>query len=366
MLLRIIKTFEEFEKLAASWNGLLAESSADQIFQRWEWQYTWAKHYLGQDQLRIILAFEEGRLVGIAPFYNQFKHTAILRWRQLGFLGDGEVCSAYLDVIAAEKKKDSVLSAVVSFLFSEAKDDWDRLVLSELPAESASIDVLFREIDEPGKVMDISGHSCSPVIRLEGGVEALLNRIGRNERYNLRRKTKRLESSGAVEFHRMISPVEVEKEFSVFVGLHELRWKGKGRAGCFASSRFSQFHSEIAKLFSQEAWVRLDFLSVNGEKIAGIYGFTYRGTYSFYLPGFNPSVLPEVSPGILLLFESVRQASAEGCAEFDLLRGATTYKSAWASGCRRSLTLSLYNKTTMAAALKALEGIKSCVKVVLR
>ncbi|MGH9426845.1 MAG: hypothetical protein ACRD2L_11160, partial [Terriglobia bacterium] len=116
MSLRVVRTFEEFENLSVVWNGLLAESRADQIFLRWEWQYTWAKHYLDQDQLWIILVYEDEQTVGIAPFYRKTRCASLLRWRQLGFLGDGEVCSAYLDVIATEKKKDEALPVILSFL----------------------------------------------------------------------------------------------------------------------------------------------------------------------------------------------------------------------------------------------------------
>jgi CelD/BcsL family acetyltransferase involved in cellulose biosynthesis len=169
-----------------------------------------------------------------------------------------------------------------------------------------------------------------------------------------------------VVYYRASSNGDVQKEMEAFVGLHQMRWEQKGLGGCFKSQRFLEFHKEVSEIFSRRGWAHLDFLILDGEKVAGIYGYSYKGKYYFYLPGLNPEIFPETSPGTLLLFQCICQAIRDGCEEFDLLRGPADYKMAWANGLRRSMTLKLYNKTIRAAASKFIKSGKEIVKVLVR
>ncbi len=364
---RVATTLAQFEKLSSVWNDLLEGTSSNHLFLTWEWLYPWAKHYLDDDRLFILLVYEGDRLVGIAPLYiRKETHFGLLRFRRVVFLGTGEACSPYLDVIVSDRKKGAVLTALISYLYREAGGEWDILSLSELPAESSTLDYCYRMMGEAGKVIEITDQTCYPIIRLGKEVGDFLSGISGNERYNLRRKRDRLDEAGRVTFSHVSSPNDVEKEMAAFVALHQMRWEQNGKGGCFKSERFLTFHRAISESFGRKGWLRLDFLTLDGEKIAGIYGFSYQGRYSFYLPGLNPQVVPEASPGNLLLYECVQRAIREGCAEFDLLRGAADYKLAWANFIRRTLTVRMFNKGVRAAALKLAESGKEAVKVLVR
>jgi len=366
--LRVVTTMEEFRTLSGLWNELVRRTSSDNIFLMWEWLYTWSKHYLGANQLWIILVYRgENEIIGIAPLYiRRVKMAGRLTLREMKFLGTEEVCSSYLDFIVSEKNKREVLHKIYSYLHDEGRRTWDILTLPEIPSESTTIDILGGFIQEAGKVVEIVGSTSCPIIELSGSVEDFLAEISSNERQNLRRKMKCLKNAGNVAFHRASSPTEVEKEMDAFVSLHQMRWAQKGSGGSFQSQRFLMFHREISQLISQKGWVQLDFLLLNGEKIAGVYGFLYNGKYSFYLPGLNPSIVPKVSPGKLLLFHCIEEAIREGCTQFDLLRGLANYKKAWANGLRRSLTLRHYNNHVRTTAFQLMENGKEMVKVLLR
>ena len=364
---RAVTSLEAFEGLQKAWDELLGETASNQIFLTWTWLYTWAKHYVKPHQLLILLVYEASRLVGIAPLYIVTEtRYGMLRLRRVTFLGSGEVCSAYLDLIAPERKKAEVVSAIMSHLYGEAGNEWDLMTWTDLPDDSSSIDHLHHITGESGKVLRIVEQTCCPVARLDPTADAFVQRLSANERYNLRRKRIRLEKAGRVEWVHTGFMVDIERDFSAFVELHQRRWRGKGMAGCFGNPRFLAFHREIAEVLNRKGWLRLHFLRLNGDAIAGIYGFSYGGRYSFYLPGFDPTSVPEASPGILLLFECVTEAIRDGCREFDFLRGAAGYKMVWADGVRRSLTLSLYNRSARAAAFSLAESGKELVKVLAR
>lgn len=367
--IRAITSLEELETLSERWNSLLKETkSAYNIFLTWEWLSTWARHYVEKNNLWILLVYkEENQLVGIAPLYFQRTRTlGVLKLREIRLLGSGEVCSSYLDFIVSEKHKRMVLYEIYRYLHQEAARLWDILTLSEIPAESSSIDLWNELVQTAGKVMEIVDMIVCPVIELPRRLEDFLENIGGSERYNLRRKRRRLEQEKHLAHVRASSPHDVQKELDAFIELHRLRWKETGSDGAFQSQRFLSFHRDIARVFSERGWVHLDFLLANGEKIAGVYGYSYNGRYSYYLPGFNPAIAPHASPGILLLFHCVEEAIRGGCSHFDLLTGWADYKIAWATSLRRCLTLRHYNKSVGAAATKLLTSGKDTVKIIVR
>lgn len=365
---RLVTNLDGFRALATVWNCLLQRTRTDNLFLTWEWLYVWAKTYLGTDELWIILVYERDRdLVGIAPlFIKRVKAFGVANRRDLRFLGTEEVSSSYLDFIVLEKKKQAVLRHIYDFIHNEASSAWDTLTLSEIPAESSTVDLWWGFADQDGKVLDLVGTTGCPIIELTGRLEDFLRNIGGGARYDLQRKRKRLEREGCPVYDRAVSVQEVEKKLDSFIQLHELRWKDKAGGGVFQKTRFARFHREVARRLSENGWVRLDFLLLDGEPVAGVYGFTYKGRYYYYLPGLNPRAVPGASVGRLLLYHCVERAIAEGCGECDLLRGAAQYKVAWATRIRRSLTIRHYNRHVRAGLTRFFESAKSTLKVLVR
>lgn len=291
--LQVVRTLKEFDTLAKRWSGLLGATASDNIFLTWEWLYTWAKHYLAENRLWIVLVYKGNQLVGIAPFYIREQRDGLVKVREMRFLGTEEVCSSYLDFIVLEKHKKAVLHLIYRHLHEEAEGFWDVLTMSEIPAESSSIDLWDGFIQEAGKVVEIAGTTVCPVIKLTECLEDFLLSLSGNERYNLQRKRKYLEQAGQVAYERASSSADVEQAMELLVRLHQMRWEERGARGVFRSQRYLMFHMEIAQIFAEKGWVQLDFLRLNGEPIAGIYGYGYKGCYSFYLPGFNFTIVPK-------------------------------------------------------------------------
>ncbi|MGI0015359.1 MAG: GNAT family N-acetyltransferase, partial [Nitrososphaera sp.] len=203
--IRVVTTLHEFEALAERWNCLLRRTAADNIFLTWEWLYTWARHYLGAHRLWIILVYNNrDELVGIAPFYiEELTRFGLLRCREVRFLGTRGVSSSYLDFIIPEKHKKTVLPLIYQFLHGEGRDLWDTLTLSEIPAASSTLNLWQGLVQDAGKALDIVGRTVCPVINLPTDVEEFKRSISGNQRYNLKRKRKRLEQAGHVAYERI-------------------------------------------------------------------------------------------------------------------------------------------------------------------
>ena len=368
LTIRAVTSLEEFKGLTCEWDRLLRTVPGHGIFLTWEWLYYWSKHYLGSNQLRILLAFDEReRLVGIAPLYlRRAKAQGVISFRELRFLGSEAVCSSYLDVIVNEQHKPALLQSLYRYLFNEARGEWDILTLSEVPAESSTLDLWNELFEEAGKVGEVVSTTGCPVIRLPGAIETYRAGLGRNRRYTLQRKTKYLQRAGRMEYARVTSPAEIEAAFESLVDLHQQRWSTSANGGVFANDVSRRFHREVVQVLSERGRVSLDLLALNGRPIAAIYGFVYEGCYYFYLPGFDPAALPKASPGLLLLYHRIEQSIRAGERTVDLLQGAQPYKREWSNDLRRSVTWRYYNRHARALALKLLGSAKQAVKILVR
>lgn len=365
---RAVTSLEEFKGLAQEWERLLRTMPGHSLFLTWEWLFYWAKHYLGDNRLRILLALDDHeRLVGVAPFYLRTTRVqGLIPVRELRFLGSETVCSSYLDVIVNETHKRAVLQSLYRYLFNEARVEWDILTFSEMPAESSTLDLWNELFDEAGKVGEVVSTTCCPVIRLPGEVEAYRAGLGRNRRYTLQRKMKCLQRAGQVEYSRATSPADVHSSLESLITLHQRRWSTGLSGGVFASERSKLFHREIVQILNERGRVSIDLLQLDGRPIAAIYGFVYEGVYYLYLPGFDPAASPKASPGLLLLHHRMEQAIRDGAEMVDLLQGAQPYKLEWCTDLRRLVTVRYYNRHARAVALKLLESAKQSVKVLVR
>ena len=368
LTIRAVTSLEEFKGLTQEWEQLLRTVPGHSLFLTWEWLYIWTKHFLGDRRLRILLMLDDQeRLVGLAPLYLRTTRAhGLIPLRELRFLGSETVCSSYLDVIANEKQKRAILQGLYCYLFNEARGDWDVLTLSEVPAESSTIDMWNELFDEAGKVVEIMSMTCCPVIRLPGDVDTYRAGLGRSRRYTLQRKIKCLQGAGRIEYSRATSPADVDTALDCLITLHQRRWSTGSSGGVFASERSKRFHREIVQVLSERGGVSIDLLKLDDRPLAAIYGFIYQGVYYFYLPGFDPAGPSKASPGLLLLYYRIEQAIRDGEHTVDLLWGAEPYKLECATDLRRSVTLRYYNRHARALGLKLLEIAKHAVKILVR
>ncbi len=368
LTIRAVTSIEEFKGLAQDWEQLLRTVPGHSLFLTWEWLYIWTKHFLGDNQLRILLMLDDQeRLVGLAPLYlRTTRAQGLIPLRELRFLGSETVCSSYLDVIVNEKQKRAVLESLYRYLFNDVGGEWDVLTLSEVPAESSTIDLWNELFDKAGKVGEIVSTTCCPVIRLPGDVETYRAGLGRSRRYTLQRKLKRLQGAGRIEYSYATSPAEIGAALDSLIALHQRRWSTGSSGGVFARDASKRFHREVVQVLSEGGRVSIDLLTLDDRPLAAIYGLMYQGVYYFYLPGFDPAAIPKASPGLLLLYHRIEQAIYDGEHTVDLLQGAEPYKLECATHLRRSLTWRYYNRHARALGLKLLESAKQAVKILVR
>ena len=173
-----------------------------------------------------------------------------------------------------------------------------------------------------------------PYIALEGfgWQEYLATRSGQF-RNQVKRKMRSLERDHEVRLRRSLTTEEVSSDIETLFDLHDARWQKRRRASSMSAAEARDLHRGFASAAHERGWLRLYLLEVDGAAAAAWYGWRLGDRFSYYQAGFEPS-WSRFSVGFLLLAETVREAIAEGAAEYDLLVGNEAFKARFATGER--------------------------------
>jgi CelD/BcsL family acetyltransferase involved in cellulose biosynthesis len=305
--------------LICEWRELWDRCPDATPFQRPEWLVPYARHF-GVEPLAVALR-RGRRLAGLV--LGQIAQES--GERVLRLLGAG--VTDHLDVLLEDPADAAEL---LDALIECAR--CDRADLDDLGATSAVL--AWR----PAAALR-SGFS--PVLDLAAGAEAVPQQR-RDELKYLRRRAAR---NWGVRFETASRETLRELMQALFT-LHEARWRERGETGVLAHPAVRAFHQEAAAALLDAGLLRLYALRLDGHIAAVHYGFAGHRRASYYLGGFDPA-LDKLSPGTLVVGHAIEQAIAEGCLEFDFLRGREPYKYRWGARdrARFSVCLQLNTKT---------------------
>jgi CelD/BcsL family acetyltransferase involved in cellulose biosynthesis len=294
----------ELAPLEADWRRLADES--DNVFATWEWLSAWWQHFGIQRPLRIVaIRADDGTAQALLPLYV----AARVPVRVARFLGHGPtdqlgpVCAVADRKLAADALSECFERGIAG----------DLLVADELPGGT------------PWSMQGAItlGRSPSPVASL---VEGDLPRNSRL-RAQVRRKERRLRELGRVSYRQTAALDQLQTDLSVFLALHDARWKPHGGSRSFAKRE--AFHRDFAARALARGWLRLRFIELDGSPIAALYNLSYAGAESNYQAGRDPR-FSEFSVGLALHAHAMRDAAAAHDTEYRFLRGGESYKERFA------------------------------------
>ncbi len=318
-----IRDEDSMMALAEEWNSLLSQAVTDVPFLRHEFLKTWWSTLGGGEwrdaELHIGVARDdEGRLVGLAPFFRT--HTLDDRTGLL-LLGSIEI-SDYLDLIVSEALVAPFTEQLLGELARLPKQEWDVIDLYNVPEASATLVALRSAAESLGWSVTQTRFRPCPVLELPSDWEAYLAGLDKKQRHELRRKMRRAaELPQAVQW-RIVGPADdIEQAVDDFLRLMAL---DERKAAFLTPIMETQIKRSVLAAHSS-GWLQLAVLDIGGQLAAGYLNFDYRGRLWVY----NSFVDPEhfgSSPGWVLLGHIIRWAIEDGRQEVDFLRGGEQYK----------------------------------------
>jgi CelD/BcsL family acetyltransferase involved in cellulose biosynthesis len=370
---RVFRGLDEFLTLRDIWDVLLERSASSNVFLSWKWISTWCRVYLEHRQVFALAVYVDDEPVAIAPWWSDTRRIAgLVPLRTIRFMGSGDVCSDYLDIIVRKDLDADGLRPLWQELFGPLRSEWDVIEYSDTLAGSAPLSYFYHWAGEDDRCLSrrIDRITICPYLALPPAVDEFRAGLSGTRRYALNRTRRYFEDTGPVEFRYSRSPEDVVDALSRLRALNTRSWQERGQPGSFATERFVRFHNEVAQSLLQAGRLVLCSLWVGQNYLGGFYGFQHDDVLYFYIMSVERSDENRVNAGDLLLAEVMEEAIRRGCREFDFLRGDESYKYRWTGTDRRTSTLILHNKSWGAALdsvfSSAREATRSVVKVLAR
>jgi CelD/BcsL family acetyltransferase involved in cellulose biosynthesis len=310
----------EMRDLLPEWTALWRRTPGATPFQSPAWLMAWWRQF-GTGAPRVLIARAGAGLVGVLPLY-ELREPGIRKLLPIG-IGLSDYIDALVDP-AWPEIGEAMLATIADI------PGWDECHLPDLPEG----DVLCGVRGPTGLVEERRDGAACPVLMLPDSAAALDTIVPRKTLRDLRQAASRAAAAGGVRVEAADSETLPSMLGDLF-RLHEARWRSRGEPGVLADRVVRAFHRDAAPALAAEGILRLYRLRI-GEAVAAVYyGFAWRGRSYAYIGGFDPEI-PRFSPGVLILLHAIGAAIAEGCTQFDFLRGGEAYKYAWGAVDRQS------------------------------
>ncbi len=145
----------------------------------------------------------------------------------------------------------------------------------------------------------------------------------------LRKKSKRLETMGALVHRRAADPVEVDRVLSAFHEQKRARMRALGIADAYEGDEAREFLRRLAHCGLAQGAPRLELHALRlADRILATFGALSAGDRlcGLFLSYDGDPDIARSSPGELLVHAAIRQAIGRGLATFDLGVGEARYK----------------------------------------
>ncbi|WP_187345650.1 GNAT family N-acetyltransferase [Sorangium cellulosum] len=360
----LVTEVAELAAMRGAWEDLMGRSDMDEPMLGPDWMLAWWRVFGAQGRsLRAALFFDGPRLVGLAPLLERrCRHRSGIPFRRLELLASGEdqadeICSCNLGVIAERGAEADVAHALAGALTGAALGAWDELVLPAMRTDGALPVILARALRQHGIDARIEVTDASPYIPLPSSWEAYLRALSASRRYLVRRSMRDLEAwaGGALTLERARTRAELAGAREILLRLHAERWSADGRAGVFASPRFSAFHDEVMPAMLERGALELAWLSARGEPVAALYNLVWNNKVYFYQCGRRVDLPKGLRPGIVVHAYAIRAAIEAGRREYDFLDSPCQYKLALSLSARPLVELRAARPSVNDSARRAAE-----------
>ncbi len=321
----------------------------------WEWLTSWWRHYgpairrRGGNLLVLAVESQEGQLVGLAPWYI----AAGLRGRVIRFLGDGEVCTDYLTLLAAEGWGAQVVECLAAWLAAaggsahrlgqagvqsngavlrleglDRRHSWDLIEFEGVDAADVRVQRLMQALGRHGVHVESQADvGCWRVV-FPPSWDAFLARLSKSHRKQVGRCQRRYLDTGRAVLRTVETAADLARGLQILQDLHGRRRQALGDAGCFTDARFAGFLAQACSLLLETGQLRLCWLEIDGQPAAAEMHVAGPRTVYAYQSGVEPQLL-EHEPGRIITLATLQRALGEGYCDFDFMRGDEPYKAHW-------------------------------------
>ena len=337
MRIVLFSSFDELTPYAEEWDRLNDASALEAVpFRSWDWSSAWWQYYGelsdSSRKLFILGVFDGfGKLIGLAPWYLD---RSMAFGRVVRFLGAGEVCADYLDVISRTGREEEVCDALAEWLAVEVGNYADLVELTAVDSAGSNIEKLAKGLGAAAYTTHQRGGDSCWRIELPVAIGQYLSQLSKNRRKVFRRTQRRMIDSGRAILRTAENVGEAAEFMEILIDLHKRRFFVDGRQTSNCSERFWNFHRDVAQRLFASGRAQLHLVEIDGSPAAAEYQLSGGGRLYAYQSGIDPDRLDD-SPGVVAMVSILQWAVGKGYLSLDLLRGDESYKAHWLAKPRK-------------------------------
>lgn len=331
----------EFASLQESWNSLADAAAVRSVFLTHEWfsaAWAWRRHDAG---LAILLARQEGELVGILPLIAVRGTSSGVRRLELLTVPDTQLC----DLIARDSDAEAIGNAFAAEL--SARKDWDKLALDYLAPSGACSRWLLPALQRH-RIRTVSmpmGRNL--FVALNGTWEEYYRTRSRRLKKALNLAASRLARVGEVRID-WLEP-NSEDEDSVRAALAEVidisarSWK-RSTGNSLGEAGPQAFIRALTDGAWRRGWLSVWTIRVDGRPLAMEYQLVWERSVHALRADFAEE-RDDLSPGSHLFRELLQALFGRRLARYYLGPGENEYKKRWSDEGEPIVRIRAYNRT---------------------
>lgn len=333
----VVSDEPSFLALEHTWHHAIERSAHRTPFLSFDWMRTWWEAFGRRYHLHVVVLRDGSETVGIAPLMFSGIHLFGLNLRRLTLLHNAHTpCSDVIVTSQAER-----VYATLADHLAEQRRHVDVVELPQLVTASPTATALRSYAQGRGWHCGIWRPSPERLRHLRDDWDGLLAALPRKHRCNLRNAMRHLERHGRVALEQVHGGSPLTAALHDGLRIEAASWKGSAGTAITSCAMERGFYTRLAERSAARGWLRLLFLTLNGQRIAFAYALSLHGTLYLLKLGYDP-VFARCSPAHLLCLFILHNAIMEKYRTVEFLGDDEPWKRLWSDAIQPHQWLYLF------------------------
>ena len=303
-------TLESFDGLVSAWPDLRRRLRWDSVFVLPWWLQAWWQAFGAGAELHLCAVRQGEAVMGIAPL--------LVKGEEASFIGSADVCD-YLDFVVAPGREQDFFDILLENLRQKGIG---RLDLCCLRPDSTAATDLVSMAESRGYGVSCEQGDVSFELDLPSTWDEYLGMLSTKQRHEVRRKLRRLQQAGDVNYRLVDGSDALPHFMDVFLKL--LRESRECKAA-FMTPPMESFFVSVAGSMAEAGLLKFGILEFNASPVAAVMCFDYEDNVYLYNSGYDPQY-GFLSVGLLCKVLCIKDSIERGKKRFDFLKGQEAYK----------------------------------------
>jgi len=343
---------DRLEAVETEWTDLWSDTLQRSPLLAWDHIKLWYSCFASPSEVRVYRVAVDDELLGFLPL--------VLRDRVLSSLSNDHCM--YSEPLVVPGKESEFQRQVISVL-SDDCSSWDMLNYRFSYSFSICTGLADDQTLSSASLRFTRETQPTYTIALDGPVEDYFDSLGKNARKTIRGARNRVKKAGAHSYLTYLGR-EAAEQWHRFTEVEGSGWKGReGTSIELESEAYQRYYDGLVRLLAEKDDLRLYFLELEGETIAGGFGFVSGDNYQFAKSGYLEKHR-DLSPSVLLLLHMYAdiQENLPEVRRLHFFPWSYGYKDRYCSNADTCIDTTIYSPTARGAIRAGLSQARNFAK----